>query len=63
MQVHVEDPGAFTMPWNAIQRYRRVDEKDKATDERQMGGPMEEMACAENNRGIGPIPTATTSDF
>src|SRR5205807_3345393 len=23
--VHVEDPGTFTMPWNAIQRYRTYD--------------------------------------
>ena len=23
VKVHVEDPGAFTTPWNAIQRYRR----------------------------------------
>jgi len=63
VQLHVEDPGAFTMPWNATQRYRRVDEAGKATDVRQMGGPMEEMACAENNRGIGPIPVAATADF
>jgi hypothetical protein len=63
VQLHVEDTGAFTTPWNAIQRYRRVDEKGKATDVRQMGGPIEEMACAENNRGIGPIPVATAADF
>ena len=63
VQVHVEDPGAFTMPWNAIQRYRRVDGEHKANDVRQMGGPMEKMACSENNRGIGPIPTAATADF
>ena len=62
VQVHVEDPGAFTMPWNAIQRYRRVDEKSKATDVRQMGGPLEEMACSENN-SLGPIPTANGPDF
>ena len=62
VQVHVEDPGAFTMPWNAVQRYRRVDEKGKATDIRQMGGPLEEMSCAENN-SLGPIPTAIRPDF
>ncbi len=61
--VHVEDPGAFTTPWSAIQRYRRVDEKGKATDVRGMGGPLEEMACAENNKGVEPIPTALKSDF
>jgi hypothetical protein len=63
VQLHVDDPGAFTTSWNAIQQYRRVDEAHKATDVRQMGGPIEEMACSENNRGIGPIPTATTADF
>src|SRR5215470_9660086 len=35
---HVEDPGAFTMPWTAIQRYRRAEQ-----------GPMVEAVCAENN--------------
>jgi len=68
VQVHVEDPGAFTTPWNGLQRYRRVDEKGKATDVRQMGGPMEEMACAENNgdhfdQGLDAIPTALKFDF
>jgi len=24
-RVHVEDPGAFTMPWDAVQRYKRVE--------------------------------------
>jgi hypothetical protein len=61
-QIHVEDSGAFTTPWNATQRYRRVDEEHKATDARQMGGPIEEMACAENNN-LSPIPVATTPDF
>jgi hypothetical protein len=57
VNVHVEDPGAFTTPWNAIQRYRRM-----AT------GPMVETVCAENNddhfdHDIGPIPTAEEPDF
>jgi hypothetical protein len=38
VNVHVEDPGAFTMPWNAMQRYRRVEQ-----------APMREAVCAENN--------------
>lgn len=38
VDLHVEDPGAFTMPWDAIQRYRRV-----------ARGPLEEQTCAENN--------------
>ena len=38
VNVRVEDPGAFTMPWSALQRYRRVEQ-----------GPMREAVCAENN--------------
>jgi hypothetical protein len=58
VNVHVEDAGAFTMPWNAIQRYRRVER-----------GPMGEQVCAENNAkffnydDIEPIPTADKPDF
>jgi hypothetical protein len=57
VNVHVEDPGAFTTPWNAIQRYRRMD-----------NGPMQETVCLENNddhfnQGFDPIPTAEKSDF
>jgi hypothetical protein len=53
----VEDPGAFTMPWTALQRYRRVEQ-----------GPMREAVCAENNAQffnyeIEPIPTADKPDF
>ena len=55
--VHVEDPGAFTTPWNAMQLYRRMD-----------NGPMLETVCAENNddhfdHGVDPIPTAARPDF
>jgi hypothetical protein len=57
VSVHVEDPGAFTTPWNARQHYRR------ATD-----GPMIEQVCSENNEGffgydIEPIPTTDRPDF
>jgi hypothetical protein len=57
VNVHVEDPGAFTTPWNAIQRYRRV-----------VDGPMSEMVCAENNTGyfsyhVVPLPQADKPDF
>ncbi len=57
VNVHVEDPGAFTTPWNAIQRYRRMD-----------NGPMQETVCLENNddhfnQGFEPIPTANKPDF
>jgi hypothetical protein len=59
VDVHVEDPGAFTMPWNAVQRYRRVKEK------------FLESVCAENNStdndffhlNIDPIPQAAKPDF
>ena len=57
VSVHVEDPRAFTTPWNAIQRYRRTED-----------GPMIEMVCAENNTGyfnydVVPLPHADEPDF
>jgi hypothetical protein len=57
VKVHVEDPGAFTTPWNAVQLYRRMD-----------NGPMVETVCAENNddhfnHNVGPVPTADKPDF
>lgn len=60
VQVHVEDEGAFTMPWNARQRYRR--------DQRKEEVPLHEMVCAENNedhfnQGLVPIPQADRVDF
>jgi hypothetical protein len=55
--ITVDDPGAFTMPWSAIQRFRRV-----------QAGPMEEAICAENNINpfsfaVVPIPQADKPDF
>ena len=57
VNVHVEDPGAFTTPWNAVQRYRRMDRN-----------PFIENVCAENNddhfhQGIEPMPEAARPDF
>jgi hypothetical protein len=57
VDVHVEDPGAFTTPWNAIQRYRRVQQN-----------PLSEIVCAENNddhfnHGLEPMPEADKPDF
>jgi hypothetical protein len=57
VNVHVEDPGAFTVPWNAIQRYRRTN-----------SGPLSEAVCAENNddhfhHGLEPMPEADKLDF
>jgi hypothetical protein len=53
----VDDPGAFTVAWRGMQRYRRVEQ-----------GPMAENVCAENNEGFfelaaEPIPQADTPDF
>jgi len=57
VNVHVEDPGAFTTPWDAIQRYRRVEH-----------APMMEVVCAENNgdvfhQDLDPMPQADRPDF
>ncbi len=77
--VHVEDPGAFTTPWNAVQLYRRSEPpgNDKAPLEPQsLGGtssasepgPLIESSCAENNVSYFgadalPIPKAGLPDF
>ena len=57
VNVRVDDPGAFTTPWNAMQRYRRVEQ-----------GPMREAVCAENNANffnydVEPIPQTAKPDF
>jgi hypothetical protein len=55
VNLHVEDPGAFTMPWNTVQRYDRVEQ-----------GAMAEAPCAENNFNLGdldPMPMADKPDF
>jgi hypothetical protein len=54
--VTVDDPGAFNMPWSAIQRWRRVDR------------PLTELMCAENNADffnyeVVPLPQASKPDF
>jgi hypothetical protein len=56
VKIHVEDPGAFTTPWDASQRYVR---SDKA--------PLSEIVCAENNANyfgveIDPTPQAEKPD-
>ena len=50
--ITVEDPGTFTTPWSAVQRFRRVDQR-----------PLEEDVCAENNLSyfgydVAPLPQA-----
>src|SRR5262249_57972073 len=53
----VDDPGAFTMPWTALQRYKRTDD-----------APLREEICAENNDrffsyDVEPIPPADQPGF
>ncbi len=60
VKVRVEDPGAFTTPWEAVTRYR--------PDRRETEVPLHEMVCAENNddifnQGLVPMPQAVKPDF
>ena len=72
VNVHVEDPGAFTTPWNAIQRFARF-EGSRGND-----GRMVESICAESaslgqfdfgNYGeshsaeLAPVPQSDRPDF
>jgi hypothetical protein len=57
VDVTVDDPGAFNMPWSATQRWRRGEAR-----------AMTELNCAENNFGflgydVAPIPEARKPDF
>jgi hypothetical protein len=74
--VHVDDPGAFTTPWNAIQHYRQYEAAVRKMPVERLAqlasvaeGPLTEQVCADNpnsfftNTGGRPIPQATTSDF
>jgi hypothetical protein len=54
--VMVDDPGAFNMPWSAIQHWRRT------------SAPMIEDVCEPNNDfffgyGVAPLPHADKADF
>jgi hypothetical protein len=56
VRISVEDPGAFTTPWSATQRFRRVARE------------WSEDICAENNFDflqyeVVPLPQAAKSDF
>ncbi len=57
VSIYVEDPGAFTSPWRAVQRWRRVEL-----------APILQVPCNENNddffnEGLVPLAHATTADF
>jgi hypothetical protein len=74
-RIHVGDPGAFTTPWDAVQRYRRV-EPGRAENDAPLNplspsttaGPLIEASCAENPFSYfgdesAPIPQADKPDF
>jgi hypothetical protein len=71
--VTVDDPGAFTMPWSALQRYRRTDFGARRTEGQSTiagdaAGYLYEEVCAESaispvDIGMPPAPQATTPDF
>ena len=55
--ITVDDPGAFTTPWSALQRWRRREDV-----------PIIELICAENHTDFfhnesAPIPEASKADF
>jgi hypothetical protein len=56
VMISVDDPGAFTTPWSAMQRFRRVPHE------------WSEDICAENNFDflqyeVAPLPQAAKPDF
>jgi len=74
--VHVEDPGAFTMPWDAIQRFRQYEAAVRKLPIERLAqlasapeGPMSELICAENRNSFFasqpglPVPQAVAPDF
>ena len=74
--VHVEDPGAFTRPWAAIQHFRQDEAAVRAMPIERIAqlasapeGPLQEMVCADNPRSFFPSadavlpPEANTPDF
>ncbi len=74
--VHVEDPGTFTMPWDAIQRFRQYEAAVRQVPIERLAqlasaeeGPLIERTCAENPNSFFPgedvlaIPQAAKADF
>ena len=74
--IHVEDPGAFTMPWDAIQRFRQFEAAVRQVPIERLAqlasapeGPLREIICAENPNsffpGVAalPIPQAVVPNF
>jgi hypothetical protein len=74
--VQIEDPGAFTMPWSGIQRFRQYEAAVRQMPIERIvqlasapEGPLREMICAENpqsffaNQPALQVPTALKPDF
>jgi hypothetical protein len=74
--VRVEDPGAFTMPWDAIQRFRQYEAAVRKLPVERVAqlasapeGPLSELICAENQNAFFaehpglPMPQAVVPDF
>jgi hypothetical protein len=74
--IHVEDPGAFTMPWDAIQRFRQYEAAVRQVPIERLAqlasapeGPLVEMSCTDNPNSYFagtsalPIPQALVPDF
>jgi len=74
--VRVEDPGAFTMPWSGIQRFRQYEAAVRQMPIERIAqlasapeGPLRELICAENpnsffaNQPALQIPVALKPDF
>jgi hypothetical protein len=74
--IHVEDPGAFTAPWDATQRFRQYEAAVRKVPIERLAqlasapeGPLREMVCAENPNSFFPgasalpIPQAVVPDF
>jgi hypothetical protein len=74
--VRVEDPGAFTMPWTGIQRFRQYEAAVRQMPIERIAqlasapeGPLRELICAENptsffaNQPALQIPVAVRPDF
>jgi len=74
--VHVEDPGAFTTPWNGIQLFRQFEAAVRQVPIDRIvqlasgpEGPMREMICADNPDSFFagttamPVPHAAVPDF
>ena len=78
VDIHVEDPGAFTTPWNAVQRFAIWHPKGGNSAADRSNGTLYESACAESagleqftagNYGathtsdVATVPIAGRSDF